>query len=101
MPVYVDSARNGFGRMVLCHMIADTPAELHAMALLIGMRREWYQSPATASFPHYDVSLSRRKIALANGAREIERQELAAHMKRVRKELITAGQTWLSSGWLE
>lgn len=101
MAVYVDGERNGFGRMVMCHMLADTPDELHAMADAIGMKRQWYQSPDKASFPHYDLSLTRRKLAVAKGAKEVTRQELSAHMKRVRSELIAAGQTWKTSGWLE
>lgn len=52
MPVYVDDARLTYRRMVMCHMIADTPAELHAMAAAIGVARKWYQSPAKASFPN-------------------------------------------------
>ena len=100
MPVYVDGARGNLGRMVMCHMIADTPAELHAMAAQIGLKREWYQSPSKASFPHYDLSLTRRAAALAHGALEIDRQGLAAHMKSVKSELICAGKTWQSSGWI-
>jgi hypothetical protein len=99
MTVYVDGARNGFGRMVMCHMLADTPAELHAMADAIGMKRQWYQSPDKASFPHYDLSLSRRAVAIANGAKEITRQELSAYMKQVKARLIAQGSTWASAGW--
>ena len=100
MTVYIDGARNGFGRMVMCHMLADTPAELHAMADAIGMKRHWYQSPDKASFPHYDLSITRRRLAVEKGAKELTRQELSAHMKRVKAEIINAGQTWKTSGWL-
>lgn len=99
MAVYVDGERNGFGRMVMCHMLADTPNELHAMADAIGMKRQWYQSPAKASFPHYDLSLSRRKLAVANGAKEISRQECGAFMKETKQRLIAQGHTWDSAGW--
>ena len=43
MTVYVDNAKNGFRRMRMCHMLADTPGELHAMATAIGVKRQWYQ----------------------------------------------------------
>jgi hypothetical protein len=71
--VYVDKQRNTYGRMVMCHMIVDTEDELHAMADRIGLRREWYQGDA--STPHYDVSLSRRALALRHGAVECDRRE--------------------------
>jgi hypothetical protein len=78
--VYVDGERNGFGRMVMCHMWADTLAELHEMAAKIGMRREWFQP---LSFPHYDVSLSRRAAAVSNGAIEVTRREGCEIRKRI------------------
>jgi len=81
MAVYVDRARNRLGRMILCHMVADTLGELHAMAEAIGMRRAWFQP---ASFPHYDVSLSRRRRAVQLGAVEVDRRQLVAVMRRCR-----------------
>lgn len=99
MPVYVDKARNGLGRMITCHMLADSPAELHTMAESIGMKRSWYQSPDKASFPHYDVSLSRRAQALKLGAIEIDRKTCATIMREARCRLILSGQTWKSAGW--
>lgn len=67
--------------MIMCHMVADTIAELHAMAAAIGMRRAWFQP---LSFPHYDVSLARRRLALVKGAIELDRRALARFMRRQR-----------------
>jgi hypothetical protein len=63
--VYVDDMRAAFRGHVMCHMIADTEAELHAMAERIGIARRWYQGD------HYDVTLERRGHAIALGAVEI------------------------------
>jgi hypothetical protein len=81
MAVYVDDARNRFGRMIMCHMIADTVEELHSMADAIGMRRAWFQPK---SFPHYDVSLSRRKLAVERGARCLTQRELVSVIRKLR-----------------
>ena len=67
--------------MVTCHMVADTARELHAMAAAVGMRREWFQP---LSSPHYDVSLSRRRAAVALGAAEVGRRELVGVLRRIR-----------------
>lgn len=65
MAVYVDSMRANYGRMVMCHMLADTEDELHAMAASIGVARRWYQGD------HYDISLGKRAAAVKLGAIEI------------------------------
>lgn len=84
MSVYVDRSRNGFGRMVMCHMVADTLDELHDMASAIGLRRTWFQPSPPASHPHYDVSLSRRARAVEMGAIDCDRNTFVDHIRRIR-----------------
>ena len=67
MSVYVDDMRAPYGRMVMCHMIADTEDELHRMAGLIGVARRWYQGD------HYDICLAKRALAMHAGAIELTR----------------------------
>ncbi|WP_066338336.1 DUF4031 domain-containing protein [Azohydromonas lata] len=78
MAVYVDDMRAPFGRMVMCHMLADSDDELHAMAARIGVARRWWQSPAKTSGSHYDIALSKRALAVAAGALEITMRQAAA-----------------------
>jgi hypothetical protein len=68
MSVFVDDVRHQFGRMVMCHMWADTEEELHKMAEKIGIQRKWFQCPPKASWKHYDISLSKKKEAISLGA---------------------------------
>ena len=85
MAVYIDKTRNSFGRMVMCHMLADSLDELHAMASKIGLKREWFQPKST---PHYDVSLTKRKQAL-----DTIRPYLLTDGGNVSVEEITAGES--------
>lgn len=68
MAVYVDDVRHQFGRMVMCHMWADTLDELLAMADLIGVQRKWLQQPPKASWLHFDISLGKKDVAINAGA---------------------------------
>lgn len=84
MSVYVDNFNvkadvpNGARtvRGVWSHMTADTRAELDAMADAIGMKRSWIQYPGTWK-EHYDVTLSKKKLAIANGAIEVDSMTVA------------------------
>lgn len=78
MTVYVDDMRANFGRMVMCHMIADSDDELHAMAASIGVARRWHQKPPKARNSHYDIALSMRAKAVKAGAVEITQRQCAA-----------------------
>jgi hypothetical protein len=72
--VYVDDMRAPFGRMVMCHMIADSTEELNAMADRIGVARRWIQSAGTHR-EHYDVCKEKRALAVQHGAIEIDVRE--------------------------
>jgi len=84
MAVYVDNMKAKFGRMTMCHMVADTSEELHAMAQRIGVARRWCQHAGTYR-EHYDICLSKRTLAVAAGAKEITLRETGA-LVRNRKE---------------
>ena len=71
--------------MIMCHLVADTPAELLEMAQRIGIKLHWFQ--ATASTPHFDISLSKRQLALDAGALPLDRRGLVAKIREIR-------QTW-------
>jgi hypothetical protein len=72
--VYVGVPMWPFGRMVMCHMVADTEAELDEMAAKLGLRRGWKQGnrdrkPGTVgALVHYDIAKSKRAQAIRLGA---------------------------------
>ena len=79
MTVYVDNVRVAFGRMKMSHMVADTLEELHEMATKIGLKRKWFQNHKL--HPHYDVSMSRRVLAIKYGVKEVTSRELIRIMR--------------------
>jgi hypothetical protein len=83
MAVYVDDMEAGFGRMIMCHMIADTTEELLAMADRIGVQRKWIQHGGTWK-EHFDIAKSKRTMAVRAGAVEITWREYAdrVHARR-------------------
>jgi len=83
MAVYVDAPRHRVGRMIMCHMLADSMEELLAMADRIGVARKWFQP---ASHPHFDICKAMRTKAVAAGAIEVDRRQLVDVMKRYRSK---------------
>jgi beta-lactamase superfamily II metal-dependent hydrolase len=66
--VYVDNPRIPWNGWIMSHMTADTDEELHSMAQSIGLKRSWFQGPPDHSIHHYDVTETKRKLAIKNGA---------------------------------
>lgn len=90
MSVYVDEARHPFGRMMMCHMMADTTEELLFMADKIGVARKWLQKPGT-TYEHFDISKGKRDEAVAAGAVEVTSRDLGLLMQRKRAALTDGG----------
>ena len=84
MAVYVDNMFARYGRMRMCHLLADTDAELHAMAARVGVNRRWWQSPTRTAGSHYDIASSKRELALAAGAVAITWRQAGAMNSRRR-----------------
>ena len=92
MSVYVDNMRAPFGRLIMCHMIADSEQELHAMADAIGVARKWHQGD------HYDICLSKRAKAVELGAVEITLRQAGAMSAR-RKRTGELGNPAEAEAW--
>ncbi len=84
MAVYVDAAKNPYGRMLMCHMLADSLDELHQMADKIGVKRKWFQNK---NVPHYDICKSKRALAVKFGALEIQQGKVLELVRKYRKQL--------------
>ncbi len=94
MAVYVDSMKAPFGRMVMCHMMADTTDELLAMADRIGVARKWIQFPGTPR-EHFDIAQSKRALAVAAGAVETDKYGIYNCMQRKRGLPETEKPSWV------
>lgn len=84
MAVYVDDMRARFGRMVMCHMVADSTRELLHMAHKIGVATRWIQRAGEAG-EHFDICLSKRAAAVRAGAVEVTMREVAELIRSRRR----------------
>jgi len=61
-----------------CHMMADTDAELEAMASSLCLRQEWRHGD------HYDLTWIKRAAAIKLGAQSVSAEDLVALRQRAR-----------------
>ena len=90
MTVYVDDMYATFGRMKMCHMVADTHAELMLMAGAIGVQQRWVQGEYTPH-EHFDVSKAKRALAVDKGAVEVTLRELAEIVMQKEQRTLEIG----------
>lgn len=92
MSVYVDDVRHQYGRMVMCHLWADTLEELMDMVDHIGVQRKWIQGHPELSFGkhrnaswiHFDISLGMKSKAIAAGAILTDKYGPSEYTARIR-----------------
>lgn len=82
--VYVDDFKGKYRGMVMSHMVADTLPELHKMASDLGLKREWFQPGSGGAYPHYDVSQTKKALAVQYGAIQVSSKYLIGVIQRWR-----------------
>jgi Protein of unknown function (DUF4031) len=76
MAVYIDDMHARYGRMIMCHLAADTTEELLALTAKIGVNKRWIQHAGTWK-EHFDICLSKRARAIEFGAIPLTRCDFA------------------------
>ncbi len=92
MACYVDDVRHRYGQMVMCHLWADSLDELLAMVDKIGVQRKWLQQPPKASWVHFDIALSKKALAMANGAILTDKYGPIEHVAKLRGDTAKIAQ---------
>ena len=93
MSVYVDSMKAKFGRMIMCHLNADTTEELLAMADKIGVARKWIQKAGHPVYEHFDICMAKRALAVKHGAKEIDLREAGKLLRAKRDAIASASES--------
>lgn len=65
----------------MCHMFADTPEELQEMVDKLGIPRNYVQYKGTYR-EHYDICLTKRRLAIKLGAKEVTMWDTGRMMLR-------------------
>ncbi|MEM9550531.1 MAG: DUF4031 domain-containing protein, partial [Pseudomonadota bacterium] len=83
MTVHVDNMKAGFGRMKICHIMADTTEELLAKADKNVVARNWIQDAETVH-EHFDIAQSKRALAVQFGAVEFRMRDIGVPIRKKR-----------------
>lgn len=93
MAVYVDELwqtppgrnhRRAWPWPEFCHMAADTPEELQAMAVQLSLQPRWLQHRGTHK-EHYDLNRPMRQRAISSGAIPISSRKMGEFMLAKKK----------------
>ena len=85
MAIYVDFVQIKFKGHKWCHMLADSLQELHDFAAFIDVDARLFHR--NASYPHYDITVQMREIAITQGAIPADRKKIIECAKKLKVEL--------------
>jgi hypothetical protein len=85
MAVYVDNINIAWRGAKWCHLLADSLDELHAFALALDVPDRWFHK--NASYPHYDIKIEMRAMALTLGACIGNRRIIISCARRLKIEM--------------
>ena len=74
--VYIDKANSNSG---WSHLVSDCLEELHSFAVVIGLKKDWFQN--IPGKPHYDVKGIVRRNAIKKGAIVVSSKEIVNLLK--------------------
>jgi len=84
MTVFVDNVKIKYKGYQWCHLVADNLDELHSFARSLGISKKWFQ--IDGSYPHYDITVGQREVALRKGALNGTRREIITCAKKLKLE---------------
>lgn len=97
MAVYVDDVQHRYERnlptgarfYLMCHLWADTEAELLGMVDAIGVARRYVQKPPKATWLHFDIAKSKKRLAILAGAILTDKYGPVEHVARLANNIAT------------
>lgn len=91
MSIYIDPLTKcwpvksgGWNWLQSCHMIADSASELIEFAKSIGLKEEWLQKRPSGKDQHFDLTQSKRKLAVEGGAVELDCRTFVEKLQALR-----------------
>lgn len=89
--IVVDNNASKFKGQNYYHLLTDNIEdinELHDFAInILGLKKDWFQDN-TGDTPHYDISETKKQLALKKGAKEVDNKELVSIIKKWRMSKI-------------
>ncbi|WP_267122665.1 DUF4031 domain-containing protein [Xanthomonas sacchari] len=87
MTVWVEDAQWPRGKFICGHLLADSLEELHALADVLQIKRQYFIEYAVV--PHYSIPEHKLELAIAAGAVKLDREQRQAILLKARSGCAT------------